>query len=181
MKNNSNVKPKSQRGDKPKFNKKKWRETQFSHKHKVSEWESKRKLAVTRKYNKMMKKDDNTNHFKIQEIYSKEGDTETNADPSSSVDGTDTVPDKSFQPRERLSQFQRAKLNYEKVQQDKEQKRMEKAQRLKEREEAIKKSKQLRMERIKKLTQKTKKGQPVMKGRIEILLEKIQKQASDST
>lgn len=58
-------------------------------------------MAVTRKYNKMMKKDDNTNHFKIQEIYSKEGDTETNADPSSSVDGTDTVPDKSFQPRER--------------------------------------------------------------------------------
>ena len=59
--------------------------------------------------------------------------------------------------------------------------KMEKAQKLKEREEVMMKNKQLRMERIKKLTAKTKKGQPVMKGRIEILLEKIQKQTADAT
>ena len=50
---------------------------------------------------------------------------------------------------------------------------------MKERELAIEKSKKKRLERIKKLTQKTKKGQPVMKGRIEILLEKIQRQVAN--
>lgn len=49
---------------------------------------------------------------------------------------------------------------------------------MKEREQAILQSKKTRLERIKKLTQKTKKGQPVMKGRIEILLQKIQKQVA---
>jgi hypothetical protein len=56
---------------------------------------------------------------------------------------------------------------------------MEREQKIKEREIAIVRSKQMRLERIKKLTQKTKKGQPVMKGRIEILLQKIQKQVAN--
>lgn len=81
----------------------------------------------------------------------------------------------------RLTEFQRAKLEYERVKELKEQEKQERAEKRKEREEAIKKSKQQRIERIKKLTQKTKKGQPVMKGRIEILLEKIQKQMTSET
>jgi len=129
----------------------------------------------------MIKKDDDTNYIKVQEIYSKEDDSYATENPGSSRDKNDAAPSQSFQPRERLSQFQRAKLNYEKIKQDKEQMKMEKAQKLKEREEVMMKNKQLRMERIKKLTAKTQKGQPVMKGRIEILLEKIQKQTADAT
>jgi hypothetical protein len=79
----------------------------------------------------------------------------------------------------RLSEFQRAKMEYERIQQLKREEQLERERQKKERQEAILKSKQIRLERIKKLTQKTKKGQPVMKGRIEILLEKIQKQASN--
>ena len=61
----------------------------------------------------------------------------------------------------------------------KEEQRLEREHQMKERELAIEKSKKKRLERIKKLTQKTKKGQPVMKGRIEILLEKIQRQVAN--
>lgn len=78
----------------------------------------------------------------------------------------------------RLSEFQRAKQEFERIRKLKEEVKLEKEQKRKEREEAILKSKQIRLERIKKLTKKTKKGQPVMKGRIEILLEKIQKQVA---
>ena len=81
----------------------------------------------------------------------------------------------------RLSEFQRAKQEFERIRQLKEDERLEKEAKRKERAAAVEKSKQIRAERMKKLTQKTKKGQPVMKGRIEILLEKIQKQVSDKT
>lgn len=43
-----------------------------------------------------------------------------------------------------------------------------------EREEALRKYKEKKLRNFKLLSKKTKKGQPVMKGRIEMLLEKIQ-------
>lgn len=43
-----------------------------------------------------------------------------------------------------------------------------------EKEEALKKYKEKRAETYKKLCKKTKKGQPVMKDRMELLLQKIQ-------
>ena len=59
----------------------------------------------------------------------------------------------------RLSEFQRAKLEYERLQGLKEEARLEREQKIKEREIAIVRSKQIRLEGIKKLT---KKGHPVM-------------------
>ena len=47
-----------------------------------------------------------------------------------------------------------------------------------EKEEALKKYKEKKMQTYKKLSKKTKKGQPVMKDRLEMLLEKIQQQVS---
>ena len=67
----------------------------------MAEWESKRKLAVTRKYNKMIKKDDDTNYIKVQEIYSKEDDSYATENPGSSRDKNEAAPSQSFQPRER--------------------------------------------------------------------------------
>lgn len=81
----------------------------------------------------------------------------------------------------RLSELQRARQEFERIRQLKEEVRQEKEEKRKEREAAIEKSRLIRLERMKKLTQKTKKGQPVMKGRIEILLEKIQKQVGKET
>lgn len=45
-----------------------------------------------------------------------------------------------------------------------------------EREEALKKYKEKRMQTYKQLSRKTRKGQPVMNVRLEMLLEKIQQQ-----
>lgn len=151
------------------FDKKKWRETQYSHKQRVSEWESKRKEAVKRKYRKMLKKDESTSSVHITNRLYNIADGNYNS-------GYSQPP-----PPQRLSEFQRAKLEYERIQGLKEEARLEREQKVKEREMAIMKSKQVRLERIKKLTQKTKKGQPVMKGRIEILLEKIQKQVANES
>lgn len=47
-----------------------------------------------------------------------------------------------------------------------------------EREEALKSYKEKKMQMYKKLSKKTKKGQPVMKDRLEMLLDKIQQQVS---
>lgn len=47
-----------------------------------------------------------------------------------------------------------------------------------EREEALKKYKEKRMQTYKQLSRKTKKGQPVMNVRLEMLLEKIQQQVA---
>ena len=47
-----------------------------------------------------------------------------------------------------------------------------------EREEAMKKYKENKFEKNKKFFKKTKKGQPVMKDRLELLLEKIQESTS---
>lgn len=44
-----------------------------------------------------------------------------------------------------------------------------------EREEALRNYKEKKMRNFKVLSKKTRKGQPVMKGRIEMLLEKIQR------
>ncbi|MPC82491.1 hypothetical protein E2C01_077161 [Portunus trituberculatus] len=49
----------------------------------------------------------------------------------------------------------------------------------KEAEEAKKRYKEKRLYRFKKLNQKTPKGQPLMRGKIELMLEALQ-QASDS-
>eukprot|EP00092_Neocalanus_flemingeri_P096625 GFUD01123019.1.p1 GENE.GFUD01123019.1~~GFUD01123019.1.p1 ORF type:complete len:107 (+),score=34.94 GFUD01123019.1:33-323(+) len=51
--------------------------------------------------------------------------------------------------------------------------------RQKEKEEAIKKYKEKKAVKMKALSAKTRRGQPVMAGRIEMLLEQIQEQCKD--
>jgi hypothetical protein len=70
--------------------------------------------------------------------------------------------------------FYKAKQEYQHRLNEKK-KRIEKAAQVKaEREEALKKYKEKKTRNSKILSMKTKKGQPLMKGRIELLLEKIQ-------
>lgn len=70
--------------------------------------------------------------------------------------------------------FYKAKQEYKRKQEEKK-KKVEDAIRVKaEREEALRKYKEKKLHNFKVLSKKTKKGQPVMRGRIEMLLEKIQ-------
>ncbi|CAG0900389.1 unnamed protein product [Darwinula stevensoni] len=75
----------------------------------------------------------------------------------------------------KLTAFQKAKQMYQLKQKEKEEglKRREEARQ--RREEARKKYVERKKAKMKVLRQKTKKGQPIMKGRIELLLEKIQR------
>lgn len=70
--------------------------------------------------------------------------------------------------------FHKAKWEYLRKA-DEKKKRLEEVARMKaEREEALRRYRNKKIHNFKVLSKKTKKGQPVMKGRIEMLLEKIQ-------
>merc|ERR1719153_111509 len=75
--------------------------------------------------------------------------------------------------------FNKAKRKFDEKLANKEKKQLEIQRRQKEKEEAIKKYKEKKAVKMKALTAKTKRGQPVMAGRIELLLEQIQEQCKE--
>lgn len=75
----------------------------------------------------------------------------------------------------RENPYEQAKQELEKRKNEKEQLREEREKQKAERDEALQKYKKDKIRKYVKLKQKTKKGQPVMAGRMELLLEKIQK------
>ncbi len=74
--------------------------------------------------------------------------------------------------------FVRAKMEFERRQKvaEKRQKEEERKQKYLERQESFKASVRKRKDRNKMLSKRTRKGQPIMSGRAELLLEKIQRQ-----
>lgn len=76
--------------------------------------------------------------------------------------------------RMKLTAYQRAQMTYEANEAEKRKRKEEEDRQAKERKTALKKYKKKKFERLHKLSKKTSKGQPVMRGRIEVLLEKIQ-------
>lgn len=144
------------------FNKSKWREEKYSVKHKIDTWKDNRKKVALRRYKK-----ENKTSFDVQKIYEEE--EQRNRDAGDESDGTaeDTYekPGKrNLKPHEKFLLIQDEKLE----------KKFAIAKLKAEKEEALKKSKKEKLEKYKKLNKKTRKGQPVMKGRLEHLLEKIE-------
>lgn len=66
-------------------------------------------------------------------------------------------------------------MEYKRIVENKKQKREEKLKKKKEIQEALERYKQRKAEVYKKLSKKTKKGQPLMKERLELMLEKVKK------
>uniref|UniRef100_A0A1E1WEG8 rRNA-processing protein FYV7 n=2 Tax=Pectinophora gossypiella TaxID=13191 RepID=A0A1E1WEG8_PECGO len=71
--------------------------------------------------------------------------------------------------------FLKAKEKYNKVKQEKLEKQQQIEKAREEKRQKLEEYKKKKQERFKKLSKKTKKGQPVMTGRLELLLEQIQK------
>ncbi|XP_076231497.1 uncharacterized protein LOC143177469 [Calliopsis andreniformis] len=144
------------------FNKKKYRLQKYSNKYKLNQWEERRKKAILRDFHKELDKNQCRQNLKK---------------PLSLKNINENKNNKEVQPH-KSNAFHKAKQ--ELLHKKEEQKRQkEEALRIKlEREEALKKYKEKKMQTFKKLSKKTKKGQPVMKDRLEILLEKIQQQVS---
>ncbi|KZC14356.1 PREDICTED: thyroid transcription factor 1-associated protein 26 homolog [Dufourea novaeangliae] len=152
---------KNRNNEKKPFDKKKYRTQKYSNKYKINQWEERRKKAILRDYYKEL---DKSQRDSKKPLSLKDGDQDKN--------------DKQMQVK-KISAFHKAKKEFLRKK-DEKRERKEEAMRVKsEREEALKKYKQKRMQTYKKLSKKTKKGQPVMKDRLEMLLEKIQQQISD--
>uniref|UniRef100_A0A5S6QZU6 rRNA-processing protein FYV7 n=1 Tax=Trichuris muris TaxID=70415 RepID=A0A5S6QZU6_TRIMR len=78
--------------------------------------------------------------------------------------------------KRKLHTYEKARLAYERIQEEKKQKKLEKQQREKKRQEALDRSKQARMEKRKLLYKRSRKGQPALGLQIKYLLSKIEKQ-----
>ncbi|XP_076260346.1 uncharacterized protein LOC143196500 isoform X2 [Rhynchophorus ferrugineus] len=144
------------------FDKKAWRLKKYSRKHKIEQWENRRKHAVLQGYRKTMKKD-NSIKLDVEKIYQQ---YETDEEESNN----DTTNNPCDMDASEPNQSKRKSVLDENVPNSAE----IRAQQIALKEQARKEYKKKKLEKFKKLNQKTKKGQPVMKGRIELLLEEIQ-------
>jgi len=79
------------------------------------------------------------------------------------------------QKKRKLHTYEKARLAYEKVQEQKQRRKEIKQQRDQERDEALAKSKQMKIDKMKILTRRTKRGQPKLDQQVEFLLKKIEK------
>lgn len=188
--------------DKPKklFDKKKWRLQKYSKKYKLQQWEEKRKKTVLHQYYREIKDDEPK--FDVQKIYEKyqdedddsdseqlenkqdaetENENNLNRDITAEQKSTEKEDSSQFDVQPSTSQtkkkkaYKKAHLEYQRIQDEKRQKKEELAKQKIEKAEALQQYKLKKLERYKKLHKKTKKGQPIMKHRMEMLLEQIQK------
>ncbi|XP_032691017.1 thyroid transcription factor 1-associated protein 26 homolog isoform X2 [Odontomachus brunneus] len=161
MKNIENKARRKQGDDKKKqhektFDKKKYRLKKYSNKYKINQWEERRRKAVMREFHKELKRN-------------QQDSTQTLTDLSDTSKDTDTS-----NSEKKNYAFFKAKQAHKCIMKDKKEKMEEINRKKEESNEALKKYKEKKMHTFRALSKKTKKGQPVMKGRIELLLEKIQ-------
>nr|XP_050861215.1 thyroid transcription factor 1-associated protein 26 homolog [Vespula vulgaris] len=138
------------KNEKNAFDKRKHRLKKYSNRYKVDQWQERRKRAVLRGYYKEIPKDRCARQKGTEaKVETRSGNSDTSG------------------PKKSPSFFDVARKEYER--------KKEETLRVKaEREEALRKYKEKKMQACKKLSKRTKKGQPVMKDRIELLLQKIQ-------
>lgn len=77
------------------------------------------------------------------------------------------------------SRLKEAQLEFERNKEEEERQKNEEAQLIKEKKKKIAEYRAKKAERFRKLNQKTRKGQPVMKGRMELLQQKIEKMIAE--
>lgn len=161
-----NIEAKNFNEKKP-FDKKQYRFKKYSKKYKLQQWEEKRKNSLLHEYHQSLKNDDEPK-FDVQKIY--EQYEERFDENNVNVSKTD-IPEQKHKKKLFLKPHER----YQLLREEKQKKMEEFKQRREERENAILQAKKKRIEKNKKLSQKTKKGQPIMKYRMEMLLEQIEK------
>ncbi|GBP87046.1 Thyroid transcription factor 1-associated protein 26 [Eumeta japonica] len=168
--------------DKKPFDKKTYRLKKYSKKYKLEQWEEERKKKLLRNYYKDINKEDNIGTYRKKEFDEQPMD-ETDS-PGKFVRHPDLiqVQDKRRQDVSKLAQkkdpFRKAKEQYNKIKEEKANKKMEIEKIKEEKKQKLLEYKKKKTEKFKKLNRKTKRGQPVMTGRLELLLEKIQQDKS---
>lgn len=148
------------------FDKAKYRQKKYSHAHKLGDWKKNHKLDRERKYKKLLRKDEKKKQFQNK--------TNANLEPLGAKPAPAPPPEKKH-----MSGLDKAKKAFNdkataKIKQEEEMKRKQT-----EKDAAVKKYKEQKSRKSAALRAKTKRGQPVMAGRMELLLEKIQKQCQE--
>ena len=142
------------------FNKKVWRDKKYNHGHKVEQWREKHKVAVKMRYKRMLKKEQKKN---------------PDIKPENTAESNKNI---SNVPKHKTA-FSKARQQFNEKELNKKKKKEEFIKKQSEKEEAMKKYKEKKAARLKVLNSKTRRGQPVMAGRMELLLAKIQEQCQD--
>ncbi|XP_069687192.1 uncharacterized protein [Periplaneta americana] len=137
-----------------KLNKKEWRQRKYNNKYKVEKWEEGRRKAILHNYYKELRKGEGFSFDRRKQM------------TKQSLDGN----------RNRISSrsaFQEAQEEYKRKMEERIAELKEAQRKKEERSQALARYGAVKAEVYKKLSRKTKKGQPVMKGRIELLLTKL--------
>lgn len=162
------------------FDKKAYRLKKYSKKYKLEQWEEQRKKRLLREYHKDIKNDPTVGIYKAKTFDEDAPDGAQEA--GKYVRHPDLIEkeylfekeDSVISTKTKRYPYLKAKEHFNKVKQEKLEKQQE-MQRIKEqKQQKLDEYKKKKNERFKKLSKKTKKGQPVMTGRLELLLEKIQ-------
>ncbi|KAI4468757.1 rrna processing [Holotrichia oblita] len=181
----------AQKDDKPKkpFDKKKWRLQRYSKKYKLQQWEENRKKVILREYYRETK-DNSDPKINVQKIYEeaeqedsdliKIGQLENENNLNSEIVNDDNSEHtKEVVTRNKRKPRLNAYQEFQRLKDEKKRKKEEIQQKKEERDKALKEYKKEKTRKYKKLNKKTSKGQPVMKYRMQMLLEQIQKSVSN--
>lgn len=184
----SNKDKKSDNVKKP-FDKKKWRLQKYSKKYKLQQWEDTRKKAILKEYYKQTKEDVPAK-IDVQKIYEEaeqedsnslrtdmlENENNLNSEVTDdNLTSSQEVPTNKNKRKPHLNAYE----EYKKLKEEKRQRKDEIQKKREERDKALKEYKKEKTRKFKKLNQKTSRGQPVMKYRMQMLLEQIQKSTSE--
>ncbi|XP_057654817.1 thyroid transcription factor 1-associated protein 26 homolog [Diorhabda carinulata] len=164
--------------EKKPFDKKLYRLKKYSKKYKLQQWEDIRKKTVLKDFYKQVK--DTDSEFDVAKIYNdpKYRDSDEDQDDNKLEDNATAKTASSESDvggNNKLKPFRRALDTFKRIKSDKAKEKEEFLKRKAEKEEALKQYRREKALKYRQLSKKTKKGQPVMKYRMEMLLEKIQK------
>ncbi|XP_066590968.1 thyroid transcription factor 1-associated protein 26 homolog [Prorops nasuta] len=139
------------------LDKKAYRLKKYSNRFKVEQWKEKRKKAA------------------IKELANDMQKSQPGSLPPSTVN-LKSSKDRTRQPegKQKYNAFFKAKQEFIRKKEEKRKKKEEALLNKTKKDEALKKYKEKKIQAFKKLSKKTKKGQPVMKDRLQMLYEKIQ-------
>lgn len=159
----------AENGKKP-FDKKTYRLKKYSKKYKLEQWEELRKKRLLHEYQKSVKNDPMVGTYKPKTF---DEDTPDSAEVGRFVKHPDLLEKELNDQKVKKVPFAKAKEQFSKVKEEKLLKQQEKDKAREERMQKLQEYKKKKQEKFKKLSKKTKKGQPVMSGRMELLLERI--------
>lgn len=135
----------------------------------MQKWQDKREGAMKRKYFRMLKKEGFTSNSKNPNLIP------LGSGKQQEQEKTDAT---TLKDQPKPASYKTAKLEFERRQKvaEKKQKQEERKQKFLEKEAAKKAYREKKLDRTKILNKKTRKGQPLMAGRMELLYEKIKLQ-----